>query len=311
MAAGATGITVAKVAEAEVMWAGGLRDIFIAYPVIGADKARRVAALIRQGCRLIVGVESEPGARFLSAGAVAAGVSIPVRVEVNTGLNRCGVAPDGVEQLASLVLTLPGLDLDGIFTFRSVSFEGSAGRAIADLGREEGTLMAELAARLRKAGIPVAAVSVGSTPTALHAAVPGVTEVRPGTYAFNDMMQVQQGTALLDMLAVTVLATVVSQPGPGLVTIDAGSKVFSGDVNPAGLGLRGYGAGFGRELFVERMNEEHGVVRVTGELPRIGEKLRFVPNHVCTSVNLSDELFGIRNGKVETVWAVAARGKRE
>gem|GEM_PF-5074341 len=140
-----------------------------------------------------------------------------------------------------------------------------------------------------------------------------MTEIRPGTYVFNDNMQVVQGVAVPDHLAVTALTTVISRASDERCTVDAGSKVFSGDVYPPSLNLRGYGEGFGGpDCYVERMNEEHGVVHfMAGSAPPIGAKLRLVPNHVCTSVSLSDELVGIRNGRVECVWQVAARGKRE
>lgn len=313
LAAGAVGITVAKVAEAEVFAAAGVTDLFIAYPVIGADKAARVANLVRQGCRVTVGVESEAGARGLAAAALAAGVTIPVRVEVNTGLDRCGVAPAAAAGLARLVLGLPGLALDGIFTFRGASFPGAAGRSPAELGREEGEVMAALARDMRQAGIPVGAVSAGSTPTGAHAAVAGVTEIRPGTYVFNDNMQVKWGSATPDQVALTVLATVVSRPAADVATVDAGSKVFCGDVHPEAAGLTGHGTlSDGQAGFVQRMNEEHGVVKLgAGCDPPIGAKLRFVPNHVCTCVNLADELLGIRDGRVACIWPVAARGKRE
>lgn len=313
LAAGAAGITVATVSEAEVMAAAGLRDIFIAYPVIGADKANRVAALVTSGCRMIVGVESEEGARQMTAAAQEADVTIEVRVEIDTGLNRCGVAPERAADLARLVSNLDGLRLEGIFTYRGAGFAGRAGRPVAEVGREEGEMMGALAAQLREAGLPIESVSVGSTPTGLHAAVPGVTETRPGTYVFYDNMQVNGGAAQPDWVALTILATVVSRPAPHLATLDAGSKAFSGDLHPATLGLSGFGQAYGDlDGVVERMNEEHGVVRLgSSASPRIGEKLRFIPNHVCTTVNLSDELIGVRGDRVEVIWPVAARGKRE
>src|SRR5262245_1846826 len=167
--AGASGITVAKVGEAEVFAAGGCDDIFIAYPLIGAEKWRRAAELAR-AVKLTVGVDSEVGARGLSAAAVAAGSTIRVRVEVETGLRRAGVAPEQVVGLCRLVMSLPGLELDGIFTFRSVSFVGAEGRTNEDLGKEEGEIMVALAEELRSSSIPITAISVGSTPTGRFAA---------------------------------------------------------------------------------------------------------------------------------------------
>jgi D-serine deaminase-like pyridoxal phosphate-dependent protein len=309
--AGAAGITVAKVAEAEVFADGGCRDIFIAYPVIGAEKWRRAAELARR-CTLTIGVDSEAGARGLSAAAAAAGVTIRVRVEVDTGLNRAGVPPAAAGALCQLALDLPGLDLDGLFTFRGAGFAGSGGRPAAELGREEGELMAGLADELRAAGVPIRAVSVGSTPTARAAArAPGVTEVRPGTYIFSDYMTAEAGHVSYDDVALSILCTVVSRPASDLATVDGGCKTFSGDAIPASHHLKGYARAVGMEAYVERMSEEHGVVRLgAGANPQIGDRIAFYPIHVCPTVNLSDELIGVRGGRVEQVWPILARGKR-
>lgn len=309
--AGAAGITVAKVGEAEVFAAGGCRDIFIAYPVIGEPKWRRIAELART-CTMTVGVDSEVGARGLSAAAAAAGVTVRVRVEIDTGLNRAGVAAAHAEALCRLITGLPGLELDGLFTFRSTGFAGAAGRSAAELGREEGEIMVALAAELRAAGIPVREVSVGSSPTARYAAqVPGVTEVRPGTYVFLDYMNAESGVCTYDQVALSILCTVVSRPAADKATVDGGSKTFCGDIFPARLNLKGYARAVGMEAYVESMSEEHGVVRLgPGANPRIGEKVAFHPIHVCTTVNLADELIGVRNGRVEKVWPILARGKR-
>lgn len=311
LAAGAAGVTVAKVSEAEVFAAGGMRDIFVAYPVIGAEKWRRAAELAR-ACTLTVGVDSEVGAHGLSAAAVAAGVTVRVRVEVDTGMNRAGAPAAQAGPLCRTVMALPGLALDGLFTFRSTAFPGAAGRPLDEVGREEGELMAGLAGELRSAGIPIAAVSVGSTPTARSAAaVPGVTEVRPGTYIFGDYMTAEAGACTYEQVALSILCTVVSRPAADKATVDGGSKTFCGDVFPGRLSLKGYARAVGADAYVESMSEEHGVVRLgPGVDPRVGDKMAFHPIHVCTTVNLSDELVGVRNGRVERVWPVLARGKR-
>jgi D-serine deaminase-like pyridoxal phosphate-dependent protein len=309
LAAGAAGITAAKLAEAEVFAAHGCRDIFVAYPLIGAEKWRRAAALAGQ-CALIVGADSEVGARGLSAAADAAGTTIRVRVEIDSGLHRAGVPPERAAALCQTVLDLPGLELDGIFTFRGAGFPAASGRPAAELGREEGQLMVGLAEDLRAAGIPIRAISVGSTPTSQSAAqVPGVTEVRPGTYVFGDYTTAEGGATAYDEIALSILCTVVSRPAADKATVDGGSKTFSGDVTPGKL--KGYARAVGVEAYVERMNEEHGVVQLgPGVDPQVGDRLAFYPIHVCTTVNLADELIGVRGGRVETVWPILARGKR-
>ncbi len=309
--AGACGITVAKLGEAEVFAAAGCDDIFVAYPVIGVQKWRRAAELARS-IRLIVGVDSLVGARGLSDAAASAGSRIAVRVEIEQGLSRSGVTVDRALQLCREILSLPNLDLDGIFSYRSVFYPGASDHTPEQAGRHEGEAMVAVAETLRAAGVPINSVSIGSTPTARAAAgAPGVTEVRPGTYVFGDYMMAERGVTPYETLALSILCTVVSRPASDLATVDGGSKTFSGDISPAAEGLRGYARAVGCEAYLERMSEEHGVVRLgPGVDPAIGDRLAFFPIHVCTAVNLSDELIGVRHGRVETVWPVLARGKR-
>jgi D-serine deaminase-like pyridoxal phosphate-dependent protein len=311
LAAGAAGITVAKLAEADVFADHGCDDIFVAYPIISPIKWRHAAALAHR-CRLTVGVDSLAGARGLSIAAAEAGSLIHVRVEVEQGLNRSGVVPNQLADFCQSVLALPGIELDGIFTYRSVFFPGAAEQTAAQAGHGEGIDMVSLAEQLRAEGIPIYSVSVGSTPTAVAAAaVPGVTEVRPGTYVFGDYMMAARGVMSEQDIALSIMCTVVSRPAPDLATIDGGSKTFSGDIWPASEGLRGYARAADREAYLERMSEEHGMVRLgSGVDPQIGDRLSFYPIHVCPTVNLSDELIGIRAGRVEHVWPVLARGKR-
>lgn len=309
--AGARGITVAKTAEAEVFAAGGCNDIFIAYPVIGTPKWQRAAALART-ITLTAGVDSAYGARGLSAAAAEAGSRIRVRVEVNTGMNRSGRPVADVLELCRLVETLPGLELDGLFTFRGMGFAGAEGLTPHEAGQREGAAMVALANEVRAAGVPVRSVSVGSTPTARGAAtVPGITEVRPGTYIFGDHGYAGRNYIGYDEIALSILCTVASRPAPDLAMVDGGSKTFSGDVVPGNLGLQGYARAVGMEAWIERMSEEHGVVRLgSGADPQVGDRIAFAPIHVCTTVNLSDELIGVRHGRVEVVWPILARGKR-
>ncbi len=311
--AGAAGLTCAKLGEAEVYIEGGINDIFIAYPIIGREKARRAAQLASR-CQLIVGVESALGVQQLSEAASEIGITLAVRLELDSGLKRTGVAPEGAEKLCRLILAAPGLRLDGIFTFRGTSFQGAPTKDIDELGRLEGEWMVAQAEHLRAVGIPIEAISVGSTPTSTSAArVPGVTEVRPGTYVFFDRMTTRAGISTFGEIALTILATVVGRPEADIAVIDAGSKTFCGDIIPANADLEGYGSTVdGQSGIVERMSEEHGIVRLTpGFSPAIGDKIAFFPNHVCTSVNLSDEILVIQCGMVEEIWPVAARGRRQ
>lgn len=315
LAAGATGITVAKVSEAEVFAAAGVKDIFIAYPTIGEQKLRRVLELARH-VRVIVGIDSEEGARQLSAAVEKAGIQVEVRLEVDVGLNRSGIDREKALDLAKLIADQPGLNLEGIFTFRGIFYAGGSDLDLDRAGKEEGQLMVDLADKLRAQGLAVRSISVGSTPTALAAGrVPGITELRPGTYVFNDMMQVRVGAARLEDCAASVLVTVASRPTPDRAIIDGGSKTFAADYGPgiAPLNLPGYGTvlGFPDAVF-QSMSEEHGILRLgpNSQAIRVADKLRIIPNHICTVVNLFDQIIAVRDDKVEAVWPIAARGQR-
>lgn len=313
---GACGIAAAKPAEAEVFFEAGCRDIVLAYPTVGPDKWARMARMARHA-KVTVNVDSEAEARGLSAAAAAEGVSIQTQIEIDTGLNRCGFEPtdlEGIEAFARMLTSLPSIELEGITTHRGKFSERLLSMTNEEAGREEGQILVDLAEQLRSDGIPIAEVTAGGTITGRGVAeVDGVTEVRAGTYVFNDAMQVAYGSAAPEDVAVSILATVVSTRRPGWATIDAGSKTFSGDravvTNAAGDAV--VASAVGIDAHVRRITEEHGMVELgDGVTLEVGEKLRFTPFHVCTAVNLSDELIAVREGIVEKVWPVLARGKR-
>lgn len=315
IALGACGIASAKVSEAEVFAAAGFRDIVIAYPVLGADKAERVARMAASGTVIAVNVDSELGAQELSAAAVRHGTRIGVQLEVDTGLNRVGFRPDEtdrLEALARFVIALPGLDLEGVTTHRGVGFDGAAEMTPTEAGLAEGALLVEVAERLRAHGIPIREVTAGGTITGRAVAtVPGVTEVRAGTYVFNDLMQLGYGSATPADLALTIVCTVVSHHGDR-ATIDGGSKTFTGDYRIEGPtpSAAGFARAVDRPVFVERLSEEHGMITTGAESIVLGEKIAWIPSHVCPCVNLADEIYGVRDGVVEVVWRVEGRGKR-
>jgi D-serine deaminase-like pyridoxal phosphate-dependent protein len=311
-AAGAHGIAVSKVAEAEVFAAAGFTDIVVAYTVVGPEKWRRLARLA-QTCRVTVNVDSEAAAQGLSEAAASTGATLLVQIDVDTGFHRCGVQPEDAEPMCRLVMALPGLELDGITTHRSAFFPDHGGRPVAELGREEGAIMVTIAERLRTVGIPIREVCCGSTPTAAAAvAVPGVTEVRAGTYVFGDLIMAGVGAIAREDIALSIICTVQSRPHPGRATVDGGMKTFMGEAFPSPPKfLRGFGEAVNLPVYLEGLTEEHGLVALTPDIqPEIGERIAFFPNHVCTTVNLSDQVAGVRNGRVEVVWPVAARGKR-
>ncbi len=308
LAAGARGLTLAKTSEAEVFAAEGFEDIFLAYPIFGSDKARRLLALADR-VRLRVGIDSLEGARCLGAIFHAAGRRLPVLLKIDSGFHRVGVAPEAAVAMALAAAAVPGVELVGVFTHAGQGYDGRTPEAVARIGSEEGRIVTETADALRAAGLPVGEVSLGSTPTARSAiTTPGVTECRPGTYVYNDRSQVALGSAEPQDCAMTVLATVVSVPAPDRAVVDAGSKTLSTD--PMRPAADGNGLVVGRQSRIARVSEEHGVIAVAeGESFRIGDRVRILPNHACAVSNLHDRLVALRGGRVEGEIRVAARGR--
>jgi D-serine deaminase-like pyridoxal phosphate-dependent protein len=312
--AGASGIVCAKISEAEPFAAAGVRDICIAYPVFGTLKWRRIAEMAASGVRVTVNCDNETAARGLSEAASAANVTLNLQVDIDTGLNRGGIPFSDVaviESLSRVIQSLPGLRFDGITTFRSNSYPNASNAQ--DSGHDEGRLLVELAKILRTKSIEVRNITAGSSPTGRWVAeVGGITEVRAGTYIFNDLMQLRMGAARRDQLAISVLCTVVSRGKNGRVTIDGGSKTFSGDI-PKPAVDRGAASPIAEAIdlpiFVERLSEEHGIARSECDV-ELGEKIRFVPYHACTCLNMADKVVGVRGETVEVVWPIAARGLR-
>jgi D-serine deaminase-like pyridoxal phosphate-dependent protein len=307
---GAVGLTVAKVGEAEVMAAAGLDDILIAYPILGADKLRRLVELARTR-RIIVALDSLDSAQEISSAASQQGCTVGVLVEFDAGFHRCGLqsGPATVE-MAHRIAKMPGLAFRGLMTyFGNVwgSKEERRAEAEAVAGRVKRTLEA-----FRDSGLKVEILSGGSTPSAEFShLVPGLTEIRPGTYVYNDLNTLYQGACRIEDCAARVVTTVVSTAVPGRAIIDSGSKTLSSD-------LLGSGAKTGYGYIVEapdapliKLNEEHGHLDITRSTHKfyVGEVLTVIPNHVCTCVNMHDEVFTLRNGEVVGSWRVAARGK--
>jgi D-serine deaminase-like pyridoxal phosphate-dependent protein len=308
LAAGAAGISLAKTGEAEVFADAGIDDVFLAFPVVGAEKGRRLLALADR-IRLAVGVDSLEGASGRAAVFRAAGRLLDVLLKVDCGYHRVGVQPPQAAAVARRVADLPGLSLRGIFTHAGHAYLAPEPAAVAGIGRQEGEILAATADSLRSEGLTVEEVSVGSTPTARVAmSVAGVTECRPGNYVYHDASQVSIGTCGIEDCAMTILATVVSSPAADRAVLDCGSKTLSSD--PLRPTAGGHGWILGRKSRIASLSEEHGVVRVEpGESFRVGERVRVLPNHACVVSNLHDRIVLARGDRVEGEWAVAARGR--
>lgn len=313
LAAGARGITVAKLGEAEVMADAGITDILVCYPIVGSDKLERLAHLAKRA-RIAVALDSLEVAEGLADAARRHGVHFDIYLEVDSGLNRCGLPPgEPVADLATQVARLTGVTITGVCTHAGHAVRARTPEERDAIGRYEGECVVQTKERVEARGIPLREVSVGSTPTVrVSGRVEGVTEIRPGTYVFNDYMEMCVGVATEDDCAYTVLSTVVSRPAPDSAILDAGSKCLSSDFHRTTDRMSGYGylKGSGGTL-VARLSEEHGIVVLKDGQPdlAIGDRVEIIPNHVCASVNLFDTLHGVRDGEVEVSWPILARGK--
>ncbi len=302
LAAGAVGLTVATVAEAEVFARHGADDLFIAYPLwVDPTKGDRLRQL-REAARLTIGIDSPEGARTLAAQLPHA----RVLVEVDSGHHRSGVAPAQAGPLAEAA-TRAGLEVTGAFTFPGHSYAPESPDGAA---RDEEAALRAAGESLRCHGVPSPLLSGGSTPSVGHVA-PGVLgELRPGVYVFGDAQQWELGATTPDRIALTCLATVVSHAG-GNVVLDAGSKALGAD-------RAAWATGYGRLLDhpdarIVQLSEHHAVVAWPHdtERPELGSHLRVVPNHVCNAVNLADALVVVRDDVVVDAWRVAARGANQ
>jgi D-serine deaminase-like pyridoxal phosphate-dependent protein len=306
--AGAVGITCAKTTEAEVLIDAGVTDVFIANEVVGVHKVARLLNLSRRA-EVSVGLDDLAQAGPLAEAFGREGRRLPVLIEVDTGLGRCGLPPVRVLSLARDVAKLEGIELRGIFTHEGQVHAARDRCDLEEMARAPGQAVAEAAERVRAAGISCEVVSVGATPAALiTATVPGVTEMRPGSYVFYDRCHLRTWAASEEDLALSVLATVISRPDPDRVVIDAGTKVFSSDYAGSRFDTFGLVRGQSDWSFI-RANEEHGVLRLpVGVAAAVGDTVEVFPNHNCPVMNLADEVHVVRGDEVEACWRVAGRG---
>lgn len=309
--AGAVGITVAKVGEAEVFIRKGITDVLIAYPLIAKQKLERVKQLMDRAT-ITVAVDSKEQAMILNE-FFSEENRLNVWIKVNSGLNRIGVEPnEEVVTLAKYIKSLQHLNLTGLFTHAGQSYAATSLEEIKQIGIDEANAIVTSADLCEQAGIYIKHRSVGSTPTFKYAGVvDGITEIRPGNAVFYDMVQVGLGVAKIEQCALKVLTRVVSTKSNRIV-IDAGSKTLALDQGAHGNeSIKGHGyVEQYPELTIERLSEEHGVIPLNKESDiKLNEQLTIIPNHACTVANLFDYYVVHHNGKIIDKWKIDARGK--
>ncbi|MBT3346754.1 MAG: DSD1 family PLP-dependent enzyme [Gemmatimonadetes bacterium] len=304
MRAGAHGITCAKLGEAEVMAAGGVQNILIANQVVGPLKAKRLARLQRSTSVLSC-VDSECGAAFLGAAAIAEGTRVPVVIEVDTGMGRAGVLPgDATVDLAKRVDQIDGVELVGLMTWEAAA----AKEADIDAKRAAATRMltglTESADACRAAGLNMEIVTCGGTLTYWFSAFhPGVTEMQAGGGIYGDAMYCHK-YGVDHEFALTIKSTVTSRPTPRRIICDAGKKTMSADVAwpiPQGIG----------DVAEMKQSAEHGIIELVApsDTPAVGDHLHWIAGYSDTTVFLHNELVATRGGIVEAVWPLLGRGK--
>ena len=296
MQRGAMGIACQKLGEAEVMVGGGIsRDILIPYNIMGRQKLERLAALARQA-RMTVAADSEYTVRGLAETARSAGVEIGVVVELERG--RTGVpTPQGAVELARLIDAETGLELRGVMIMPSAL--------------ESRPFIEETLELFDRDGLAHPMVSGGSTPTAMLAhEIPALTECRVGEYCVGGVGHLRRGTHSLEQCALRVVTTVVSRPTADRAILDGGSKTFSAAVLRGDAGCMGHVVEYPEARFTGA-SEEHGNVDVSAceQKPQIGERVQVLPVHPCPTFNEHDEIVAVRQGRVEAIWPVHARGR--
>lgn len=311
-------VTVSTLREAEYFAQAGFTDIFYAV-AIAPQKLERVVALQRGGARILLAVDSFEAAREVGLAGERLGVRFEALVEIDSGDGRSGIAPDA-PQLEHIAGALAGgATLAGVFTHGGHSYAGRDAQAHADVAAQECAAVTAAADRLRALGHECPIVSLGSTPSVVHArSLEGVTEVRAGVYVFFDLFQAGIGSCGRDDIALSVLTTVIgNHPGRGQLVVDAGALALSKDVSTRALG-QGGDCGYGLVadadtgviidgLYVDGVSQEHGIIRSHGAIEHagfhIGRRLRILPNHACLTAAAYERYHVVDGGTaIEAAW---------
>ena len=302
IAAGAVGITCAKLGEAEALAQAGIRDILIANQIVGPSKIARLMALARH-TDIMVAVDNAENVRALSDAVVAAGVQPRVLVEVDNGMLRCGVQPGRPAlELARLVEQAVGLRFYGIHSYEGHAVNITPAEERKKVAESSLHLALETRKLLEDEGLEVRILSAGGTGTYnVTGCLEGVDEIQAGSYLLMDSNYASVTPEF--HIAASILTTVISKPKSSVIIVDAGLKTVTTELGLPGLkDLPG-------KLFdtsEEYLNFEVGAA---ADQVSVGDKIELIPTHTCTTANLYDAAYGIRDDRVETIWEIAGRGK--
>jgi D-serine deaminase-like pyridoxal phosphate-dependent protein len=310
LAAGAEGITVATIAEAEAMAAAGVRALLLAYPPVDRWRMERLIALAVTS-QLTVTVDDLDTVGRLDSACAEANVKIGYLWEVDCGNRRCGSPPGAptAELVERAVARASSAEFRGLMTFPGHAYGARDDAALRTIARAEVEAVRFTAAELERRGIRCQVLSIGSTPTVAHlpAEARGM-QIRPGNYVFNDATQVALGVAALQDCALSVLTTVISRPSAERLIFDAGSKALSGD--RMSERTEGFGIVSGMpDIQVTRLFEEHAIALAEGGTAlEMRSRARIIPNHACTATNLHSSVLLVEDEAVIATWPIAARG---
>lgn len=315
MQQGACGIAVAKTGEAEVMVENGLCDIFIANEIVGETKLRRIAALAHKGVQISFGVDTPCQVTAAERIFAEENVKVPVLIEIEVGENRSGVIEEeDFLRLLDTIQACPHVEFGGIFSHDGNSYGAADLNALFEISEGAQRRTLHFAALAEKHKMPCRVVSYGATPTFMNHVpiLPGITELRPGTYA---LMDASQGHAIgtLDRCAATVLATVISKPTAVRTILDVGAKGLTMQSRTDGIcATPGKGTLFDMpEVHIEKVFDEHAIVNDVSfhDWVSVGDKVRILPVHICPVCNLYERSYLISGDEVVQELAIACRGK--
>lgn len=309
---GAKGIAVAKLGEAEIFANEGFDDIQIANIIVGQTKIERLFHLKNKVNSLSVCVDSIEGVNQLSQMFNDNSEKLNVMIEIDSGLGRSGLKEKlKILNLVNEIKKLSGLNFIGLLTHAGQVYSAENFEEVKKISKFEVDFMSELAEYLRRYGIAVNVISIGSTPSAnAYESLDGISEIRPGNYVFYDMIQVSLGIANIKQCALSVLSTVISKPTNDRVIIDAGSKSLHTDKGAHGNAkIKTNGYIVNKRASILRLSEEHGFVYHDGEDFKIGEKIRIIPNHACAVCNLFDFAYLVNGNEIIDQIEISARGK--
>lgn len=309
--AGAVGLTVAKLGEAQAFMETGIKASFmVAQPFVGTEKVRWALRMAEEN-ELLLCVDDENLAAQMGEIASCEGKTLDILLIVDTDYKRFGVDWQEAAKVAERMARRTGVRFLGIRSHDGRTYRLPTLEERKQAAREEVERMADVADQIRQKGIPCELVSIGSTPGAYwvlqNGWTEGITELRPGNYVFHDRMQISLGVARPDDCALRIVASIVSTPREGEALIDAGLKTLTGtqDRFSEGLGLVPHRP----DVVVEKLWEECGLVRYKEEPLRIGDRLVIIPNHACEITNLAEVVFYGTNDRIEGFWVAEARGK--